>query len=172
MRIVEVRDFPARDICFLHVVLQGSHQMWRVVGTSPPPSVIWKFRSTFWLGKVGNRWSLRNRRLRMPRIDPSRQVSMFPPSITAFRNQKCPEIEFSMKIGWKSTKFHVFQINLIIRFVGEFFQNYDCGAGHCKSRACSGESVRPSDTRSISSDTQSISSDTQSASLQVQTSKV
>ena len=53
---IEVRDFPARDICFLHVVLQGSHQMGRVLGTPPPPpppsppSVVWKFRSTFWLG--------------------------------------------------------------------------------------------------------------------------
>ena len=27
---IEVRDFPARDICFLHVVLQGSHQMGRI----------------------------------------------------------------------------------------------------------------------------------------------
>ena len=35
---VEVRDSPARDICSLHVVLQGSHQMGRVLGTpSPPP---------------------------------------------------------------------------------------------------------------------------------------
>ena len=33
-----MRDSPARDIWSLHVVLQGSHQMGRVVGTpSPPP---------------------------------------------------------------------------------------------------------------------------------------
>ena len=33
--------FPARDICFLHTVPQGSYQMGRVVGTPspPPPSV-------------------------------------------------------------------------------------------------------------------------------------
>merc|ERR1712023_370978 len=32
--------FPPRDIWFLHAVLQGSHRMGRVVGTSsPPPSV-------------------------------------------------------------------------------------------------------------------------------------
>ena len=34
---VEVRDSPARDICSLHVVLQGSHQMGWVLGTPPPP---------------------------------------------------------------------------------------------------------------------------------------
>ena len=33
-----MRDSPARDICSLHVVLQGSHQMGRVLGTPPPPS--------------------------------------------------------------------------------------------------------------------------------------
>ena len=33
---VEVRDSPARDIFSLHVVLQGSHQMGRVLGTPPP----------------------------------------------------------------------------------------------------------------------------------------
>ena len=37
-KIIEVRDSPARDICSLHVVLQGSHQMGRVLGTPPPPS--------------------------------------------------------------------------------------------------------------------------------------
>ena len=31
-----MRDSPARDICSLHVVLQGSHQMGRVLGTPPP----------------------------------------------------------------------------------------------------------------------------------------
>ena len=36
--LVEVRDSPARDSCSLHVVLQGSHQMGRVLGTPPPPS--------------------------------------------------------------------------------------------------------------------------------------
>ena len=35
--MVEVRDSPARDIFSLHVVLQGSHQMGRVLGTPPPP---------------------------------------------------------------------------------------------------------------------------------------
>ena len=32
-----MRDSPARDIWSLHVVLQGSHQMGRVVGTPPSP---------------------------------------------------------------------------------------------------------------------------------------
>ena len=35
--VVEVRDSPARDICSLHVVLKGSDQMGRVLGTPPPP---------------------------------------------------------------------------------------------------------------------------------------
>ena len=43
----------------------------------------------------------------MPRIDPSRQVSMFPPSIIAFRNQKCPQIKFSSKFCQKLTKINV-----------------------------------------------------------------
>ena len=39
--LIEVRDSPERDIWFLHVMLQGSYQMGRVLGTppsSPPPS--------------------------------------------------------------------------------------------------------------------------------------
>ena len=36
-KFIEVRDSPARDIWSLHVVLQGSHQMGRVVGTPPSP---------------------------------------------------------------------------------------------------------------------------------------
>ena len=32
---VEVRDFPERDIWFLHAVLRESYQMGRIVGTSP-----------------------------------------------------------------------------------------------------------------------------------------
>ena len=54
----------------------------------------------------------------MPRIDPSRQVSMFDSIFRFYYNQTCPKIEFYMKFSRKSTKFHVFQINLIIRFVG------------------------------------------------------
>ena len=42
----------------------------------------------------------------MPRIDPSRQVSMFPPSMSPSRNQNCPKINFSSKFGRKSTNFH------------------------------------------------------------------
>ena len=34
---IEVRDSPERDIWFLHVVLLGSYQMGRVLGTPPPP---------------------------------------------------------------------------------------------------------------------------------------
>ena len=37
---IEVRDSPERDIWFLHVMLQGSYQMWRVLGTPPPPSSV------------------------------------------------------------------------------------------------------------------------------------
>ena len=36
--VVEVRDSPERDIWFLHVVLLGSYQMGRVLGTPPSPS--------------------------------------------------------------------------------------------------------------------------------------
>ena len=34
--LVEVRDYPERDICFLHVILQGPYQRGRNVGTSSP----------------------------------------------------------------------------------------------------------------------------------------
>ena len=40
--VIEVRDSPERDIWFLGVMLQGSYQMWRVLGTpapSPPPEI-------------------------------------------------------------------------------------------------------------------------------------
>ena len=37
--VIEVRDCPARDIWFLHVVLQASYQMGRVLGTLPPRPV-------------------------------------------------------------------------------------------------------------------------------------
>ena len=39
--VIEVRNSLERDIWFLHVMLQGSYQMWRVLGTPPssaPPS--------------------------------------------------------------------------------------------------------------------------------------
>ena len=54
----------------------------------------------------------------MPRIDPSRQDSMSESILRFYHNQNWAKIEFYMKFGRKSTKFHVFQINLIIRFVG------------------------------------------------------
>ena len=54
----------------------------------------------------------------MPRIDPSRQDSMSASIFRFYHNQNWAKIEFYMKFGRKSTKFHVFQINLIIRFVG------------------------------------------------------
>ena len=56
----------------------------------------------------------------MPRIDPSRQDSMSESILRFYHNQNWAKIEFYMKFGRKSTKFHVFQINLIIRFVGYF----------------------------------------------------
>ena len=54
----------------------------------------------------------------MSRIDPSRQDSMSASNFRFYHNQNWAKIEFYMKFGRKSTKFHVFQINLIIRFVG------------------------------------------------------
>ena len=35
--VIEVRDFPARDIWSLGVILPGLDQIPRVLGTSPPP---------------------------------------------------------------------------------------------------------------------------------------
>ena len=57
----------------------------------------------------------------MPRIDPSRQVSMFDSIFRFYHNQNWAKIEFLYEICRKSTKFHVFQINLIIRFVGYIY---------------------------------------------------
>ena len=54
----------------------------------------------------------------MPRIDPSRQDSMSESILRFYHNQNWAKIEFYMKFGQKSTEFYVFQINLIIRFVG------------------------------------------------------
>ena len=54
----------------------------------------------------------------MPRIDPSRQDSMSESILRFYHNQNWAKIEFLYEFGRKSTKFHVFQINLIIRFVG------------------------------------------------------
>ena len=51
--MIEVRDSPQRDVWFLHVMLQGSYQVGRVVGIPPPPSVaplVWKTCPSVGLG--------------------------------------------------------------------------------------------------------------------------
>ena len=58
----------------------------------------------------------------MPRIDPSRQDSMSESILRFYHNQNGAKIEFYVKFGRNSTKFHVFQINLIIRFVGYMYR--------------------------------------------------
>ena len=54
----------------------------------------------------------------MLRIDPSRQVSIFPPIFRLFRRHKCPKIIFSLKCGPKSTRFHI---------ITKSFNNPICG---------------------------------------------
>ena len=58
----------------------------------------------------------------MPRLDPSREVGMFPSIFRLCCRQKRPKINFALKCGRKSTRFHI---------ITKSFNNPICGLLFC-----------------------------------------